>query len=375
MPHSTLTSEAPRPTFESLATPALVIDAQTVRRNIRRLADYAAEYGIGIRPHTKTHKSLRLAAMQLEAGAIGLTAAKVGEAEIMATACDDILIAFPAFDEARRNRIAKLAQQKTVHVAVDSAHAIEWLAIAAQAENSTIGILIDLDVGLGRTGVATPEDALVLAQLCDRTPGLRLDGIMIYPGHIWDQSHAQENAFAEVRAKLCRTIELWTQHGLAASIVSGGSTPTMFQSHLVPELTEIRPGTYVFNDMNTVRGGFCELEDCAARLICTVVSTAVSNQVVVDAGSKTLTSDLCHPARDSGFGHVVELPCAIIKKLSEEHAQIDVSSCERVPDVGDRLTIIPNHICPCINLQDRVWWLEQGGPPESIAVDARGKLS
>ena len=149
----------------------------------------------------------------------------------------------------------------------------------------------------------------------------------------------------------------------------------MFQSHLIPELTEIRPGTYVFNDMNTVRGGYCELGDCAARVICTVVSTAVAGQVVVDAGSKTLTSDLCMTARDSGHGHVVELPDAVITKLSEEHAQINIAACPKVPRVGDRLTIIPNHICPCINLQDHVWWLESDDAPERIAVDARGKLS
>jgi D-serine deaminase-like pyridoxal phosphate-dependent protein len=352
-----------------------MIDAQTVRRNILRLAEYAFEHGIGVRPHTKTHKSLRVAAMQLDAGAIGLTAAKVGEAETMASGCSDILIAFPALDEARRNRIAKLARDKSIYVAVDSPEAVDWLAKAAQAEQTTIGILVDLDVGLGRTGVATPEDALELAQLCDRTPGVRLDGIMIYPGHIWDPPNEQQRALSEVSAKVRRTIDLWSHDGLAARIVSGGSTPTMFQSHLVPELTEIRPGTYVFNDMNTVRGGYCELEDCAARVVSTVVSMAVAGQVVVDAGTKTLSSDRCVSIPDSGYGHVVDFPNAVITKLSEEHAQIDISACAAKPHVGERLTIIPNHICPCINLQDRVWWLDADGSPEPVAVDARGKLS
>ena len=147
-----------------------------------------------------------------------------------------------------------------------------------------------------------------------------------------------------------------------ALIVSGGSTPTAYQSHLIPQLTEIRPGTYIYNDMNTVRGGFCTLDDCAARIICTVVSNAVPNQIVLDAGTKTLTSDACIPARDSGHGFIVEYPQAKIVALSEEHGQVDVSRCDHQPDLGQRVTVIPNHICPCVNLQNDVWWNERTHP-------------
>lgn len=161
---------------------------------------------------------------------------------------------------------------------------------------------------------------------------------------------------------------------MEAKIVSGGSTPTAYQSHLVKRLTEIRPGTYVFNDMNCVHGQSATIDECAARIVATVVSTAVPGQVVLDAGSKTLTSDRCGPAPHSGHGHILEYPQATIFKLSEEHAQVDISGCDSAPNIGQRVSIIPNHICPCINLQDVVWWRTGDQPPVSVPVEGRGKV-
>ena len=138
-------------------------------------------------------------------------------------------------------------------------------------------------------------------------------------------------------------------------------------------MTEARPGTYVFHDMTGVHGGYAKLEDCAARVQCTVVSTAVPGHFVIDAGSKTLTSDRCGPAPESGHGYVVEYPQAKIVRLNEEHGVVDASGCESRPKVGERVTVIPNHICPCINLQDQVWWKE-GTDATPIPVDARGKV-
>ena len=206
-------------------------------------------------------------------------------------------------------------------------------------------------------------------------PGLRLDGIFCYPGHIWAKPAEQAAPLAAVAAKLQEAIDRFDRHGLCRGVVSGGSTPTAYQSHLVPQVTEIRPGTYVFNDMNTVHGGFCTLDDCAARIVCTVVSDAVTGQVVLDGGTKTFTSDRCGPAPDSGHGFIVEYPDATITKLTEEHGQVDVSRCGRRPRVGERVTVIPNHICPCINLQDAVWWREADGHLRTLTVDARGRLS
>jgi D-serine deaminase-like pyridoxal phosphate-dependent protein len=227
---------------------------------------------------------------------------------------------------------------------------------------------------MGRTGLQTPSEALKLAQFIDSTPGLRLDGLFCYPGHIFGPAAEQNEPLMAVSDKLAETLNLWEDHGLQARIVSGGSTPTAYQSHLVAEYTEIRPGTYIYNDMNTVRGGFCALDDCAARIVSTVVSTAVPGQVVIDGGSKTLTMDRCVPAPDSGHGYILEYPEAVIKRLSEEHAQVDIRSCPRAPELGERVTVIPNHICPCVNLQDAIWWRDGEGQLIELPIDARGLL-
>lgn len=352
-----------------------MVRAEIVQCNVRRLAEYARFHGLRIRPHTKTHKSRKLARLQLEAGATGLTVAKAGEAEQMAMECEDLLVAYPAVDPARCTRLARLARDCTVRVAVDSTTAVENLSAAAISVASTIGLLVDIDVGMGRTGVATPEDALELARAIASTKGVRLDGLFYYPGHIWAAADQQGRALAEVSARLEEVIDLWRTHGFESPIVSGGSTPTAFQSHLIKPGTEIRPGTYIFNDMNTVRGGFCTLDDCAAAVVCTVVSTAVKNQIVLDGGSKTFTSDRCIPAPESGHGHLMEYSEARLTQLSEEHCQVDVSLCASRPKIGERVTVIPNHICPCVNLQDAFYWQEAKGDIERVTVDARGKLS
>jgi D-serine deaminase-like pyridoxal phosphate-dependent protein len=356
------------------ATPALVIDLAIVKRNIQRLADYAREHEIGIRPHTKTHKSLHMARLQIGAGAIGLTAAKVGEAEVMSDAGRDLLIAYPAIDPHRCRRIAELAQRATVYVAMDSAEGIDALAEATRQAGSVAGVLVDIDIGFGRTGVQSPAASLELATDVARHPSLRLDGIFFYPGHVWAPAQQQSAELSRIDGLLAEVIDLWKRSGLSARIVSGGSTPTAYQSHLIPSQTEIRPGTYIYNDMNTVRAGFCSLDEVSASLLCTVVSTAVPGKIVIDAGTKALTSDRNVKFPDSGHGAIIEYPQARIIRLSEEHGEVDTRQCQHRPRLGERLRVIPNHICPCVNLQDRVWLRHEDGQMEELPVDARGKL-
>jgi D-serine deaminase-like pyridoxal phosphate-dependent protein len=223
--------------------------------------------------------------------------------------------------------------------------------------------------------VQSPGAALALAQHVDRTAGVRLDGLFFYPGQIWSPPDQQAALLEPVAARVAETLDLWRRHGLEAGIVSGGSTPTAYQSHLIGVPTEIRPGTYVYNDMNTVLGGFCELDDCAARIVCTVVSTAVPGKVVLDAGTKTLTSDRNATRPDSGHGRIVAYPQAKIVRLSEEHGEVDVTACDRAPKLGERVHVIPNHICPCVNLQDAAWWRQPDGMLEPLPIDARGRLA
>jgi len=365
--------------IDTIPTPALVLDAAKVRRNIERMATYTKAVGIANRPHTKTHKSIAIAGLQLAAGAFGLTVAKVGEAETLALAFadrqPDILVAYPAVDPARTVRLAALARSATIRVAVDSPEAIAALSAAAREAGTTIGILVDLDVGSGRTGVPTVNSLAALAEAVVRAPGLRLDGIFYYPGHVTALPDRQAAALGLVAEKLDEAIDCFDARGLCRGIVSGGSTPTAYQSHLIRRGTEIRPGTCVYNDLNIVRGGFGSIDDCAASVVCTVVSNAVRDQVILDGGSKTLTMDRCGPAPDSGHGLIVEYPEAFIGKLTEEHAQVDVSRCVARPRVGERVTVIPNHICPVVNLHDSAWWWEADGSLQLLPVDARGKLS
>ena len=366
--------------LDDLPTPAVVLDAAVVRRNIDRLAAYAAAHGLAVRPHTKTHKSVRIAGLQLAAGSRGITVAKVGEAEALlpafaGTGAPDILVAYPAADPARAERIARLARVATIRVAVDTAAAAAVIGAAAARAGTTVGILVDLDLGMGRTGVPDVAALLALARMVGGTPGLRLEGIFCYPGQIMAPPEEQAAPLVAAAALVAEAVDRFDRAGLCRGIVSGGSTPTAYRSHLVPALTEIRPGTNVFNDLNTLRGGYCDLADCAATVLCTVVSDAVAGQVVLDAGSKALTSDRCVAAPDSGHGLVLEYPDAVITALSEEHGRVDVRACPTRPRVGERVRVVPNHVCPCVNLHDAVWWRGTDGRLERLPVDARGRLS
>lgn len=366
-----------QPTLENIATPSLLVDLVVVKRNLDKLSKYCRQHKLNFRPHTKTHKSRLMGRMQMEAGAIGLTVAKVGEAEIMARESNDLLLAYPALDPVRSVRVAELAKTTTMHVAVDSRQAIDALAAAARAKGTTIGILPDIDVGMHRTGVQTPQEALELAQHADRTLGVRLDGLFCYPGHVSVPAQQQAAALKPVSDILQATLDLYAKAGLEAQIVSGGSSPTCYESHHVPQYTEIRPGTNIYNDTNLARGGYEKYEDCAATILVTVISTAVPNKCVLDSGNKTLTSDRFFKDPDNaGYGTLVDFPTATIVRLSEEHGEVDLSSIpeNKRPQLGDRLRIIPNHICPCVNLHDQGWLIAEDGTLEPLPTDARGKI-
>ncbi|MHC4995048.1 MAG: alanine racemase [Planctomycetota bacterium] len=358
-----------------MLTPALIIDGDILRRNLQRMADYAAKHRLNLRPHTKTHKSQLIAKLQVELGAPGLTVAKAGEAGVMAACTDDLLMAYPPVDKTRCDALAYLAATKPnrqIRVAIDSSHAIECFAASSFADKVTIGVLVELDVGLHRTGVQSPEDVFDLAQQIDATPGLRFDGLMFYPGQFRSTPTADDPELHRVNGLLDRTVELLTKAGLPPAIVSGGSTPTAPATHLFHHITEFRPGTYVYNDINSVIAGVATHDDCAARIRATVISNAVPGQVVIDAGSKSLTTEKPNP--DASHGYIVDYPDAKITSLKEEHGMIDVSACDKSPGVGEQINIIPNHICPCVNLQNEAWLVNGDNPPEPFTIDARGRL-
>jgi D-serine deaminase-like pyridoxal phosphate-dependent protein len=235
-------------------------------------------------------------------------------------------------------------------------------------------VLAEADVGLGRVGVAPGEDLVELARNLQRLPGLVFEGVAFYPGHIKRFDEEGRRAWARLQQTLRDMLASLRRAGISPRIVSGGSTPTLFESHTLPGLNEIRPGTYIFNDRNTVLSGACSWEDCAATVLTTVVSTARPGQIIIDGGSKTFSSDrLVHPG-DNGFGRVLEAPEAVFWNMNEEHGYVNVTACRRPFRVGDRLRVVPNHICVAVNLHERVYGVRGDLVEEIWTVEGRGKL-
>jgi D-serine deaminase-like pyridoxal phosphate-dependent protein len=356
-------------------TPALVVDLDIFERNLCRVAEYAKGHGLRLRPHTKTHKSPRIARRQIDAGAAGLAVAKVSEAEVMLGAePQDLLIAYPVFGKAKMERLVNVARRARVTVALDSETAAREISDAAKAAQVEIGVLAEVDVGLGRVGVEPGQPLVDLARAIRKLPGLTFEGVTFYPGQVKDFEAGGRAAFAQVGALVESILADFGRAGIPVPIVSGGSTPTLYHSHEMPGLNEIRPGTYVYNDLNTIRSGACTMADCAASILATVVSTARPGQVIVDGGSKTFSSDRLVNSTDVTFGHLVEAPGARFPKMMEEHGFIDITRAERQFAIGDRVHIIPNHICVAVNLHEQMYGIRGDRVEEVWKVEGRGKL-
>lgn len=361
--------------LSEIETPAIVIDLDIFERNLARVGSYAREHGLRLRPHTKTHKSPAVGRKQLASGAAGLTVAKVGEAEVMLrSGTPDLLVAYPVIGHGKLARLMEVARHTQVTVALDSLPAAQQLSEAAQAAGVAVGVLAETDVGLGRVGVTPGPDLLALARSIEGLPGLTFTGITFYPGHIKDNGEHGRQQMADLGRTVDAILSDFRAAGLEVKIVSGGSTPTLYHSHQISGLSEIRPGTYVYNDVNTVLSGGCGWEDCAASVVATVVSTARPGQIIIDGGSKTFSTDRVAGAGDVTFGQVVEIPGAAFRKMNEEHGYIDVSGVDHGFSVGDRLQIIPNHICVAVNLHERVYGVRNGEVEEVWDVEGRGKL-
>jgi len=362
--------------ISSLDTPALLVDLDKTEANLDRAAGYARRHGLLLRPHTKTHKSPLIARMQLDRGAAGLTVAKVGEAEVMAReGVPNLLLAYPVWGDAKWRRLVEVAKRLPVTVALDSAETARGLSRHAQQAGITLGILVEADLGMRRCGLPPGEGLVRLAQAVSVMGGLRLDGLMFYPGHINLAAEAGEQQIETLRNELRAVLESFQTNGLPTEVVSGGSTPTLFQSHTIEGMTEVRPGTYVFNDRTQVASGACTWQDCAVTVLVTVVSTPRPDTAVIDGGSKTFTSDPLRPGGDGGFGRVVEMPSARFHKMNEEHGLLDLREhAGPRPRIGQRLRIIPNHVCVTVNMHETAYGLRGDSVQLSWPVAGRGKL-
>lgn len=351
-------------------TPVGYVDLERTRANARSVSEYAAAHGLLWRPHIKTHKSRRIAALQLEAGAAGLTVATPREAEVMATLTDDLLLAYPPVGREKLGRVVRLASAVDLKVALDSEAVLRPLAMAAASAGVTVGVLVEMDVGLGRVGVSDAGEVLELARATAALEGVAFRGVQFYPGHIRGPQEEQGEHLRRVSDRVAAVLEALGQADLPPEIVSGGSTPTLWRSHEVEGLTEIRSGSCIFFDREGLALGMVGADALAYTVLATVVSTAVPGHAVIDAGSKALSKEA--RGGGEGYGFVLEHPEVLVGGLSEEHGVLDLGTTSWRPTVGERVRVVPNHVCVSVNLQDALL-AEDGGAHEWISLEARGR--
>lgn len=349
--------------LEDLETPVPVIDIGIVERNLIRWQRRCDALGLANRPHVKTHKLVPLAKAQIALGAAGITVQKLGEAEVMAEAgITDMLLTYNVVGRHKLERLADLMRRTAIKVVADNEAVLEGLGHAASAAGRPLQVLVECDTGAGRNGVQSPAAAIALAEAIDRVPGLAFGGLMTLPKN---GARGQMAAFLEAsQAGLAAT-------GLAAGTVSTGGSPDMWKDEGLAEVTEYRAGTYIYSDRMQVAAGAVTPDDCALSVLATVVSVPTQDRAMLDAGSKSLTSDLMGL---EGYGEVRTLSGAPVYAMSEEHGFLDISKVNDKPKVGDLLRITPNHVCPVVNLFDKVVFVHGDEVLGAVRVDARGTV-
>jgi D-serine deaminase-like pyridoxal phosphate-dependent protein len=360
-----------------LDTPVLVWDLDVVERNIAEMASVASTAGVRLRPHTKTHKSTEIARRQVDAGASGITVAKLGEAEVMVDAgFDDVLIAFPIVGERKLRRLRALMERATIRVTVDSEEVARGLGRVGHAGGTAVAALVEVDTGLHRMGRPAGQPTVELVSRLTRVPGVEIVGLLTHAGHAYRAASPGElHAIAEAEgAELISTAELCARAGVPMGEISVGSTPTARIVAGVAGVTEIRPGTYVFNDVQQMRLGVASEDSCAARVVTTVVARPWENRFVIDAGTKCFSSDGGDGPPFAGRGVVAGRPDLRIDFMNEEHGVGHVEPGGGELAVGDRLEVIPLHVCSCVNLFDSAVGVRGGTVEREMPIEGRGKV-
>jgi D-serine deaminase-like pyridoxal phosphate-dependent protein len=354
-----------------LDTPAVWIDLDVVEANISRMQRLADERGIALRPHAKTHKSVRVANLQRTAGARGLTVGTLGEAEVFADAgFEDLFLAYPVWSGgAKAQRLRQLHDRIDLRVGVDPAEGVDSLAATVRGASRPLRVLIEVDSGGHRTGVE-PSTAGKLAAQAERA-GLEVLGIFTHGGHAYGGASAVDGAADDEVAALSAAAEAMAREGIEPRVLSAGSTPTV-RGSARPPVSEERPGTYVYNDRNQVLLGSCQPDQVALFVAATVVSTSVPGQFVLDAGAKALGRDAAIGAPGVG-GYLPAWPDAVIARLYDYHAVVTVPADSSRPSVGEVVAIVPDHVCPVVDLHAEFVVCRGGEPLERWPVDARGR--
>lgn len=337
-----------------------------------RLQGTLLHTGLKHRPHVKTHKSVALAKKQLAAGAIGITVAKLSEAEVFVRAgIQDVLVAYSLVGEDKWQRFAALHRVARMMTTVDSPVVALGLNQVGVDSGKRVPVLMEIDGGAHRGGRQDGADALAFAQYVSQLPGLHLVGLLTYVGQIYDsQSQADRVASVKRESALLRGVaDVLRDADIALEMISAGSTPGSYVAEYLQGITEIRAGNYLFNDVSGLETGLVQVTDCAMRVVSTVIATPVRGRATIDAGTKTLSSDRAHLRE--GFGVVVGRPDVLIHGLNEEHGLLSYDSTIALT-VGDRIEVIPNHACVLSNLNGVLYGVRQGKVVEQIAVEARG---
>jgi D-serine deaminase-like pyridoxal phosphate-dependent protein len=360
--------------FDDLDTPVALVDVGVLEANLARMAERIAATAATHRPHSKTHKTRQVAERQRAHGARGFTVAKLGEAEAMVDAgFDDLLIAYPLVGRAKLERLLRLLDRAAVRFTIDSLEGAQGASAVLAPAGATAEVLIELDAGIGRTGVPGIEDALALAERVDGLPGLRVTGVLCFAaGYVEGADRQREAGTAEGR-QVAEAAAALRAAGHAARIASCGSTPTSPYAALVEGVTEVRAGNYVFHDRMQVRLGVARPEDCALTILATVVSRPRERRYVVDAGLKALAGE------DYGWGtwgQLLERPDVQVSFANEEHGVIVLPDDVADPGlhVGDHVRIVPDHACGTVNMHDELVAIDGEQVVERWPVVARGRF-
>ncbi len=352
--------------LEEIDTPALVVDLDAAENNIKTLQRWCDENDVAARPHVKTHKSPYWALKQVEAGAIGVCAAKVGEAEAMvAGGVQDVLVANQIVGPVKIPRLVALAHRARIGVAVDHPENVKDLSRAASKEGVEIGVLVDVNVKIDRTGVEPGEPTVELVRKVADSPGLRFDGIMGYEGHVSPKDQAETNAVELWIGKLEAAIIAVEEAGYPVRVVSGAGTSTYRASGSHERVTEVQCGTYVF--MDGAYGPESPEFTNALTVIAQVMSRPVPHRAVLDIGLKSMSVD-------SGLPQVMSRPGAAIEKLAEEHGILSLHGQARNLDVGDRVSLLPMHGDTTINLHSHYFCVRKGILEDVVPITARGRF-
>lgn len=356
-------------------TPALVIDMERVEANISSMATRAKESGVRLRPHTKTHKMPDIARLQIDAGASGITCAKLGEAEVMVSAgFDDILIAFPIYGASKLARLQALREEARIQVTLDSLEVARGLGALGVASGHDVEVLVEVDTGLHRMGLDPGAPTIELVTRLVEIKGIHVVGFLTHAGHAYgvhDQSERTTLVHREMD-DLLSTQQRLGELGIEVREISVGSSPTVLDEMRHSGVSEVRPGTYVFNDTTMIRHGVATQDSCAARVIATVVSRPSHDRFVVDAGTKCLTSD---GAGEPGWIQFAGREELSMEFMNEEHGvgRIDVSRGDTL-SIGDKVLLIPSHVCPVINLFDHAISTRGERVVGQLEVAGRGKV-